>query len=504
MTLFSQVGGVSWTLCQYSREITIVSCNALSSVIPCYAVGQMQKLQVLNIIDCDGMKEVFETQGMNNNTNSNGGYEDGNDGTLAIPRVNNVIMLPNLKILEIMNCNLLEHIFKFSTLESLKHLEELTIRFCYKMKVIVQDDDGEKTTSSFKVVVFPHLKSITLEDLPELMGFFLGIDEFQWPSLDKVMIKYCPKMMVFAPGGSTAPQLKYIHTQLGKHSLECGLNFHVKTIAHHQTPLFPGLDSIGSFLATSEGIPWSFHNLIEAYMAYNQDVEKIFTSNEFLQLKKLENIHVSWCFLVEVFEAFEAQTNSSGVDESQTTIVKLPNLIQVELTELTYLRYIWKSNRWTIFEFPNLTRVSIEGCNMLEHVFTSSMVSSLLQLQDLYISRCDYIEEVIVKDENVVVQAQEEEESYGKVNDIVLHHLKSLELDSLRGLKGFWLGKENFSFPLLDTLIIKHCQAITTFTMGNLATPQLKEIEIDFDSYYVVGEDINSIIKSKLEVGKPF
>ena len=109
-----------------------------------------------------------------------------------------------------------------------------------------------------------------------------------------------------------------------------------------QTPLFPGLDSIGSFLATSEGIPWSFHNLIEAYMAYNQDVEKIFTSNEFLQLKKLENIHVSWCFLVEVFEAFEAQTNSSGVDESQTTIVKLPNLIQVELTELTYLRYIWK------------------------------------------------------------------------------------------------------------------------------------------------------------------
>ncbi|CAH1435255.1 unnamed protein product [Lactuca virosa] len=155
---FSEVDGVSWSLCQYPREISISKCNALSSVIPWYAAGQMQKLQVLKIKSCDGMKEVFETQWINKS----------------------VIMLElrNLKRLEIYSCEFLEHIFTFSTLESLEQLEELMIKNCKAMKVIVmkEEDDGEqKTKASFsKAVVFPLLKLIELVDLPELVGFFLG------------------------------------------------------------------------------------------------------------------------------------------------------------------------------------------------------------------------------------------------------------------------------------------------------------------------------------------
>ncbi|MFS8006210.1 hypothetical protein Hanom_Chr14g01246551 [Helianthus anomalus] len=73
--------------------------------------------------------------------------------------------------------------------------------------------------------MFPHLKSLELVKLPDLEGFFLGKNDFQWPSLEKVMIDYCPKMTVFTSGQSTAKKLEYIHTSLRKHSLECGLNF---------------------------------------------------------------------------------------------------------------------------------------------------------------------------------------------------------------------------------------------------------------------------------------
>ncbi|CAI9266132.1 unnamed protein product [Lactuca saligna] len=502
----SEAGGVCWSLCQYSREIEIYRCDALSSVIPCYAAGQMQKLQVLKIGFCNGMNELFETQlGMSSNKNNEkSGCEEG------IPRVNNnVIMLPNLKILSIENCGGLEDIFTFSALESLRQLQELKIEDCYRMKVIVkkeEDEYGEQqtTTTTTKVVVFPRLKSIELVGLRELEGFFLGKNEFQMPSLDKLIINKCPKMMVFAAGGSTAPQLKYIHTELGRHALdqESGLNF-------HQTS-FQSLYGDTSSPATSERIPWSFHNLIELDVKFNEDVKKIIPSSELLQLQKLEKIHVSYCnWVEEVFEtALEAagrnRNSGSGFDESSqtttTTLVNLPNLKEMRLKWLSNLRYIWKSNQWTAFEFPNLTRVEIYECNSLEHVFTSSMVGSLLQLQELRICSCSQIEVVIVQDADVCVEEDKEKESDGKTNKeiLVLPRLKSLKLQLLQSLKGFSLGKEDFSFPLLDTLSISRCPAITTFTNGNSATPQLKEIETHFGSFYAAGEkDINSLIKIK-------
>ncbi|CAI9270372.1 unnamed protein product [Lactuca saligna] len=218
---FLEAGVASWSLCQYAREIEIHKCDVLSSVIPCYAAGQMQKLQVLTVRSCDGIKELFEKSGC----------DEGNGG---IPRLNNVIMLPSLKILHIACCRGLEHIFTFSALASMRQLEELTIKYCKALKVIVKkEEDNASSSSSKEVVVLPHLKSIVLLDLPELEGFFLGMNGFLCPSLDTVGIIDCPKMLVFAPGGSTAPQLKYIHTGLGKHTLgECGLNFHVTTAAH--------------------------------------------------------------------------------------------------------------------------------------------------------------------------------------------------------------------------------------------------------------------------------
>ncbi|XP_023755188.2 uncharacterized protein LOC111903669 isoform X1 [Lactuca sativa] len=497
----SEAGGVSWSLCQYSREIEIEHCPALSSVIPCYAAGQMQKLRVLRILCCSGIKEVFETQsGMISNKNKRGCDE-------GIPRVNNnVIMLPNLKILEIVACGGLEHIFTFSAIGSLTHLEELTISSCDSMKVIVkkeEEDASSSSSSSKKVVVFPRLKSIELSYLPELEGFFLGMNEFGFPSLDNVTIKKCPQMRVFAPGGSTALQLKYIRTGLGKHTLdESGLNFfHVQ---HHQQTAFPSLHGATSFPATSEAIPWYFHNLIELDVERNHDVKNIIPSGELLQLQKLESISVGDCEMVE--ELFETalevtgrnrkSSSGHGFDEPSqtTTLVNIPNLREMTLDLLDNLRYIGKSTQWTVYEFPNLTSLYIGCCKRLGHVFTSSMVGSLLQLQELTVRYCDHME-VIVKDASGVV----EEESIGKRNEIlVLPRLKSLILDDLPCLKGFSLGKEDFSFPLLDTLEIYYCPAITAFTKGYSATPKLKEIVTRCGSFYA-GEDINSFIKIKQE-----
>ncbi|CAH1435237.1 unnamed protein product [Lactuca virosa] len=264
-------------IAQYPRKISICCCYALSSVIPCYVAGQTQKLHVLKITLCNGMKEVFETQGVNKS----------------------VIMLKltNLKILNINSCALLEHIFKISTLESLVQLEELRIKNCKAMKVIVvkaEEPGVEKTknaSSSKAVVKFPRLKCIELFNLRELVGFFLGTNhEFQWPSLEKVVIYDCPEMKVFTAGGSTAPQLKYVETNLGKYSPP-GSWFNT-TPGQHQEISCPGVGSRSSSCSapntSEESNIWSFHNLIELHVKSNDDVKKIIPSSELLQLQKLD------------------------------------------------------------------------------------------------------------------------------------------------------------------------------------------------------------------------
>lgn len=116
------------------------------------------------------------------------------------------------------------------------------------MKVIVvkEEDDGvEKTTkASFsKVVVFTHLKRIKLEYLPELVGFFLGTNEFRWPSLDNLMIKDCPQMKVFTAGGSKAPQPNYVETSLGKYNPRGSwFNSHVTTPTTETSFGYSGVD----------------------------------------------------------------------------------------------------------------------------------------------------------------------------------------------------------------------------------------------------------------------
>ncbi|CAH1421777.1 unnamed protein product [Lactuca virosa] len=210
-----------------------------------------------------------------------------------------------------------------------------------------EEGDGDQTTkatSKSRNVSFPYLKTIKLVDLPELMGFFLGMNEFQWPSLDKILINDCPRMRVFTAGGSTAPQLKYVKTRLGKHSPRCWFNSHVTTTTTQQ---HQESTSFSCPAVTSEEIHWSFHNLIELHVTDKTFVEKIIIpSNELLHLKKLEKIYVRECASVEeVFEAVEGTRTNSGSDESQTTIVTLPNLTQVELVNLDCLTHIWKSNR---------------------------------------------------------------------------------------------------------------------------------------------------------------
>ncbi|MFS8016349.1 putative leucine-rich repeat domain superfamily [Helianthus anomalus] len=448
----AQVTGSYWSLCQYPTKISIYKCDALSSLIPWYAAGQMKRLQELDIRSCSRMREVFENELMNcyNTNNVDEGSAAGtsftnlplqNNTTVAVPQ------LSNLKTVVIYECDLLPHIFTFSTLKTLSHLKQLKVERCHRMQVIVKEENNTSSLEEEEVVVFPNLETLELDRLPNLKGFFLGKNDFRCPSLVNVMINDCPQWVVFTSGQLETPKLKYLQTSFGKHNLEHGFNFQYKE--YYKRTIIP--------------------------------------SHALLQLEKLQQITIEGChWLEELFEVVAEE--GSGSSESKT-LVPVPNLTQVTLRNLEVLKYLWKSNQRMVLEFPNLTTLSIHDCWSLTHVFTCSMVGSLVQLQELSISFCRNIK-VIVK--------EEEEECDAKVNEIILPRLNSLKLDGLSRLEGFCLGKESFSWPALDTLHIKGCPDITVVTKGHLSTPQLKVIDTDFE-ICDVRIDVNSFIETKQE-----
>ncbi|KAL4586175.1 hypothetical protein LXL04_010807 [Taraxacum kok-saghyz] len=483
----SKVGVASWFLCQYSKKINIYFCHSLSRVFPSYVVGHLNKLEELIISNCESMVEVFEIEGVNNDGTDNVG--DGTCTTITIPKSANMIQLPNLTELYISNCEVLEYVFTSSILASLKQLKELTVARCKALQVIVKEDGS--TSNS---IVFPRLKALALTELPNLKGFFLGMNEFRWPLLEKVEMYGCPQMVIFTSGHSMAPQLTNIHTRLGKHSLECGLNFHF-TNAMHKTQL--SMSSHPDMIKLLQ-FPWSSSNLVEVdvrvpYVSLLTS-PVIFPCNELHNLKNLEKIYIESFSGAKPEVVFEvADGRNDDVNSKTQSVVVLENLKEVTLKFVDKLRHMWKSSQWMVLHFPNLTKVSIFRCDLLEHIFTDCMVGSLLNLQELQISHCRSLD-VIVK---------QAEDSKTSTTEVVFPSLKTIRLHNLPNLKGFHLGKEAFQWPSLDTLEITRCPKITVFTCGQSTTPELKLIKTTFGMCHVT-EDPNSFIKTKQQEGWKF
>ncbi|PWA39127.1 leucine-rich repeat domain, L domain-like protein [Artemisia annua] len=421
-----KVGFASPSLCQYSRKIDINTCETLATLIPFSAVGKLQKLEELQISSCRSLREIFEIKRVNKNGSDSVNVGDILSG-LMIPRSANMTLLelPNLKILRIIKCDLLEHVFTSSTFDSLKQLIELTIKKCNAMQVIVKEDEHHDS----KTVLFPRLKSLTLTDLPNVEGFFLGINEFLWSILDEVKIYGCPKMKTFTSGRSITPKLLYIHSGLGKHSLECGLNFPLSSASHEETQF-----------------PWSFSNLVEVNGQLDTNLLKsgiLFPCNELIKLQNLEKLYIKRKEVKVIFEVLDMENDD--VNEKQSVVV-----------------------------FPKLKEVILTGFDSV----------SLLQLHELEISRCDNMD--------VIVKKAEDSESRA-TDVVVFCSLKSIKLRGLPNLKGFCLGMEDFLWQSLDTLEIKDCPQISVFTCGQSTTPQLKVIDTSFGLCYATEDPTSFI-----------
>ncbi|PWA92782.1 NB-ARC domains-containing protein [Artemisia annua] len=386
----------------------------------------------------------------------------------------------NLRLLVVEKCPDMKYLFTLQVAIGLKKLERLLVDSCSLLEGLV---GGNSVVSDKRV------EAESERDSQPPLGFqFHNLKEIIFPNLDVLELTYLPCLKGIGRRGN---MWSMSHNTSSSTATSVNNQFQGTQVISATWPLcqYPRRLTLRWCHAWSSSIIVCYVVLKDLK---HRDDTQIIPSIVLLQLTKLEDIHVRENELAEeVFEVIPEGTNNNnngGFSESQT-VFNIPNLTDMLIYEMNNLRYLWKRNRWMVLEFPKLTTLKIDTCRRLEHVFTSSMVGRLVQLQELDISHCQNLE-LIVK----------EEERDVRVNDqmISLPHLKVLKLYNLPSLKGFCLGKEAFSWPSLDTLKIRSCPAITVLTKGQLDTPALKVIDTSFGKRDI-REDLNSFIKTKQE-----
>ena len=102
--------------------------------------------------------------------------------------------MQNLRELYVSNCPNLKYLFTVAMAGRLEQLEKLSINGCPVMEeVVFTNEHGE---GRLEKILFPKLKSLELEDLPNLKRFCTG-DCIECPSLLKLEIENCGVLRKF-------------------------------------------------------------------------------------------------------------------------------------------------------------------------------------------------------------------------------------------------------------------------------------------------------------------
>ena len=119
------------------------------------------------------------------------------------------VSLSYLTCLKLKNCWGLRNLMASSTAKSMVQLKTMKVIYCDKLKEIVNNEGGKE--GEVMKIIFNKLISIELVGLTNITSFCSYKEcEFEFPSLQILIVRECPKMEKFSERGSIAPKLKSV------------------------------------------------------------------------------------------------------------------------------------------------------------------------------------------------------------------------------------------------------------------------------------------------------
>ncbi|GKV44789.1 hypothetical protein SLEP1_g51947 [Rubroshorea leprosula] len=288
-----------------------------------------------------------------------------NLGTLLVYMCDSLISLStspasfqNLVTLNISNCGAMVNLVSISIVQSLVQLERMTVSECYMLTEIVGNEGNE--TQGLIMITFTKLRFLRLKCLPRLESFCSGNFTFKFPSLKKLIVIQCPKLMIFNEGDLSTPLLQRVELIEGedKWCWESDLNTTIQRMYMEEVG-FVGLRTL---------VLSNFPKLMETWHIKNPQ--------ELLDFRQLQVLEICDC---SKFRYLLTDSMALGLVELVQLIVKnCGTMEQVIMGEGAKYK----------MEFPHLWMINLESCLDLTSFYMGSHSLELPSLYDFIVKDC--------------------------------------------------------------------------------------------------------------------
>ncbi|KAL3750222.1 hypothetical protein ACJRO7_011243 [Eucalyptus globulus] len=366
----------------------------------------------------------------------------------------------NLRVLKVQNCENLRFLFSSSMAQALRQIKEIEIASCKLMEEIidVQEEELEEAATS-DTLEFPLLTSLSLEELRNLKTFSYGKYYIHCPSLTRLTISRCPKMITFT---SFKGRERSIAANIDSQQAFGNINSASSLPGFfNEMVLFPSLEKLKLSSMCQLKRIWhnqlhgqSFYKLASLTVELCENLSHVFPSYSMDRLQSLNKIKVVGCPSLEAL--FEPVCVSY---EKRKKPLEISALKKMKLLNLPRLIEILNSDCKVTLAFPNMMEVNVRHCHSLSHLFSSAMAITLQELVVLDVSCCNNLRGIIAM-----------EEGRGKtIETFKFPHLTKLKLDDLKSLICFSLEScagdglrplfdEKLAFPKLEELHVEGVQ----------------------------------------------
>ncbi|KAF2294538.1 hypothetical protein GH714_012357 [Hevea brasiliensis] len=486
---------------KHLRKLVVDDCaffsNAVSSNLLKYlflsnqpVISYPKSENELVVERCDYVEELFDLEGLNADEGDVGLLKYLNELRLIdLPRLRHVwnddpqgiLSFKNLKLLQVQNCSSLTNIFTLSMASGLVNLQHMELKRCCLVEHIITKEAEEEIAKD--KIMFPSMKSISLEFLPNLSSFYSARDFLKCPSLKRIDMVGCPNMELLASKFCEEQDLSMI-----AEGNEAGI--HNGTLFFPLQPLLAGsLEELRVEYNTMKDM-WSQADFLSGLKGieltcFSND-STLLPSYFFQSLPDLEKLVLSDASFEEIIfheEIISKETRAGLVKLKELKLSKLPRLKHLMdaklLTVFQYLETleVLECGRLEILvpssvSFQNLKTLEVSNCHGLVNLISSSTARSLERLTKMKIEECGLIQEILV------TEADKDEEE-----KICFGQLKGLELQHLPSLSSFCSGNSTFSFPSLEEVIIIEWPKMKIFAQEVLSTPKLWRVQTGEPKY---------------------
>ncbi|KAL7225481.1 hypothetical protein ACSBR1_020783 [Camellia fascicularis] len=418
------------------KKVHVEHCGKWLCVFPSQFLMRLQNLEDLTVENCSLLEKVFGLE--------MGDCKEQESEMLSLlkslklkrlPQLNYIskrdpigfTYISQLNILHVHDCDNLRYLFPHSMMKCMLQLQELDIRRCKMMSMIVADEKGQGKSSVDKIE-FTQLKILRLYDLPILVSFF-------------------PKVIATSAT-----------------STECLQN--VKQTLFNDKAVFPTLEVLElEHLDNLEGMghcppsSMSLSKLRYVHVRHCSKLPKVFQAQLLKRLQNLEELSIEDCSSLE--KVFELEVVDYTEHNSKIFLL----LKSLKLKSLPQLNHILESDPIGFMYIPRLSILHIDDFDNLRFLFSQSMTQCILQLQELKIRGCKLMSTIF-----------REEDSHGEilVDNIEFTQLKILRLYDLQNLVSF--------FPKVTTTVATSFEHIQNPRQSlfneKVAFPSLEELEL--------------------------